>query len=150
MWATTLANQRLNGSALEDGINWITRNIVSVLAQSVSHIFPSGAGNFNCPIFSDTSKYPSSAALVVCMSALAQKLAKKEFNLEEINKIAYEIEKKQHGKPSGGDNTIVSYGGFVCHQASGNAGQDFCPSGQKLLLKKGSHFVQNYDTKEVL
>lgn len=58
----------------------------------------------------------SSASLAVCMSALAQKLAKKEFNLDEINKIAYEIEKKQHGKPSGGDNTIVTYGGFVWYR----------------------------------
>ncbi|MBU0998167.1 mevalonate kinase [Patescibacteria group bacterium] len=58
----------------------------------------------------------SSASLAVCMSALAQKLAKKEFNLEEINRVAYEIEKKQHGKPSGGDNTIVTFGGFVWYR----------------------------------
>ena len=58
----------------------------------------------------------SSASLAVCMSALAQKLSQKEFNLEEINKVAYEIEKKQHGKPSGGDNTIVTYGGFVWYR----------------------------------
>jgi len=31
---------------------------------------------------------------------------------------------------------------FARRQVSGNAGRDFCPSGQKLLLKKGSHFVQ--------
>jgi len=31
---------------------------------------------------------------------------------------------------------------FARRQASGNAGRGFCPSGQKLLLKKGSHFVQ--------
>lgn len=58
----------------------------------------------------------SSASLAVCMSALAQRLAKKEFNLEEINRVAYEIEKKQHGKPSGGDNTIVTFGGFVWYR----------------------------------
>lgn len=58
----------------------------------------------------------SSASLAVSMSALAQKIAKKEFNLDEINKVAYEIEKKQHGKPSGGDNTIVTYGGFVWYR----------------------------------
>lgn len=58
----------------------------------------------------------SSASLAVCMSALAQKLSQKEFNLEEINKVAYEIEKKQHGRPSGGDNTIVTYGGFVWYR----------------------------------
>lgn len=58
----------------------------------------------------------SSASLAVCMSALAQKIAKREFNLDEINKVAYEIEKKQHGKPSGGDNTIVTFGGFVWYR----------------------------------
>ena len=34
------------------------------------------------------------------------------------------------------------FAGFVRRQAGGNAGRDFCPSGQKLLLKKGSRFVQ--------
>ena len=34
-----------------------------VLAQSVSRIFPSGAGIFICPIFSDTSLYPSVTSL---------------------------------------------------------------------------------------
>jgi len=58
----------------------------------------------------------SSASLAVCMSALAQNLARKEFNLQEINRVAYEIEKKQHGKPSGGDNTIVTFGGFVWYR----------------------------------
>jgi len=58
----------------------------------------------------------SSASLAVCMSALAQKMAKKDFNLEEINRVAYEIEKKQHGKPSGGDNTIVTFGGYLWYR----------------------------------
>ena len=30
-----------------------------------------------------------------------------------INELAYEIEKKQHGNPSGGDNTTETVGGFV-------------------------------------
>lgn len=58
----------------------------------------------------------SSASLAVCMSALAQKIGKNDFNLEEINKVAYEIEKKQHGKPSGGDNTIVTFGGYLWYR----------------------------------
>ena len=78
--------------------------------------------NFSNYSYEIKSKIPvgsgmgSSAALAVGMSALAQKFAKREFNLEEINKIAYEIEKKQHGKPSGGDNTTVCYGGFVWYR----------------------------------
>jgi len=35
------------------------------------------------------------------------------WNLSEINALAYEVEKKQHGNPSGGDNTIVTYGGLL-------------------------------------
>ena len=35
---------------------------------------------------------------------------------KKINKIAYEIEKKQHGNPSGGDNTISTYGGFLWYR----------------------------------
>lgn len=42
-----------------EGIDWMMRRIVSVLAQSVIRIFPSGALILNCSIFSDTSIYPS-------------------------------------------------------------------------------------------
>src|SRR3989344_4825457 len=59
----TWANHCLNGSALGDEIDWIILNIFLVLAQSVSLNLPSSAINFNCPIFSDTSK-PSSLSLV--------------------------------------------------------------------------------------
>ena len=38
---------------------------------------------------------------------------KKLWNPIRINELAYEIEKKQHGNPSGGDNTTVTVGGFV-------------------------------------
>jgi mevalonate kinase len=33
-----------------------------------------------------------------------------------INQTAYEVEKKQHGRPSGGDNSIVCFGGFLRFQ----------------------------------
>lgn len=78
-----------------------------------------GSTNYSYKINSEIpigSGMGSSASLAVSMSALAQRIAKKEFNLEEINKVAYEIEKKQHGKPSGGDNTIVTFGGFVWYR----------------------------------
>jgi mevalonate kinase len=38
---------------------------------------------------------------------------KKIWNPIRINELAYEIEKKQHGNPSGGDNTAVTMGGFI-------------------------------------
>ena len=55
----------------------------------------------------------SSAALAVALSGAAFQFAGRTWNLEEINQSAYGIEKKQHGKPSGGDNTISTYGGFL-------------------------------------
>ena len=58
----------------------------------------------------------SSAALSVSLVAglwefFNNKQKKQQLSL--INKIAYEIEKRQHGNPSGGDNTICTYGGFL-------------------------------------
>src|SRR3989338_1608262 len=58
----TWASHCLNGSALGDGTDCIILNMFFVLAQSVSLNLPSSAINFNCPIFSDTSK-PSSVSL---------------------------------------------------------------------------------------
>lgn len=36
-------------------MDWMIRNIVSVLAQSVAYSFPSAAANFSCTIFSYNS-----------------------------------------------------------------------------------------------
>lgn len=58
----------------------------------------------------------SSAALAVAMTAALFKYLNWPFEKEKINQIAYEIEKKQHGIPSGGDNTISSYGGFLWYR----------------------------------
>lgn len=58
----------------------------------------------------------SSAALAVATTTALFKYFNQPFDREKINKIAYEIEKKQHGHPSGGDNTIVTYGGFLWYR----------------------------------
>lgn len=58
----------------------------------------------------------SSAALAVAMTTALFKFFNQSFDKEKINEIAYEIEKKQHGNPSGGDNTIVTYGGFLWYR----------------------------------
>lgn len=58
----------------------------------------------------------SSAALAVATTAALFKYFKNSFDKEKINEIAYEIEKKQHGTPSGGDNTISTYGGFLWYR----------------------------------
>lgn len=58
----------------------------------------------------------SSAAYAVALSALKLKLGGEQWDLEKINKEAYKIEKRQHGNPSGGDNTISTYGGFLWYR----------------------------------
>lgn len=58
----------------------------------------------------------SSAALAVATTTALFKYFGQPFEKENINEIAYEIEKKQHGNPSGGDNTIVTYGGFLWYR----------------------------------
>jgi mevalonate kinase len=58
----------------------------------------------------------SSAALSVAAAAAETVLRKKKWDLDNINSIAYESEKKYHGNPSGGDNTIVTYGNFLWYR----------------------------------
>jgi len=58
----------------------------------------------------------SSVAFAVAISAAFFEFLKLPKNLKKINEIAYEIEKKQHGTPSGGDNTISTYGGFLLYR----------------------------------
>lgn len=55
----------------------------------------------------------SSAAVAVGITGAVMYYFKKLWNPIRINELAYEIEKKQHGNPSGGDNTTVTVGGFV-------------------------------------
>lgn len=55
----------------------------------------------------------SSGALAVCVSAAINALLHVQFNLGKINDIAYIIEQRQHGTPSGADNTISTFGGLL-------------------------------------
>ena len=55
----------------------------------------------------------SSAAVAVGVTGAFTYFVKKTWNPIAINQLAYEIEKKQHGNPSGGDNTAVTMGGFL-------------------------------------
>lgn len=55
----------------------------------------------------------SSAAVAVALSGAMMYFFTNLWNPIRINELAYEIEKKQHGNPSGGDNTAVTIGGLV-------------------------------------
>lgn len=69
----------------------------------------------------------SSAALAVALTAAFIRFKKLPWDLEKINSIAYEIEKKQHGNPSGGDNTIATYGGFLWFRKESEKQKIFSP-----------------------
>lgn len=58
----------------------------------------------------------SSAAVVVAVVGALMYYLKKVWNPQAINQYAYEIEKKQHGNPSGADNTVVTTGGFLWYR----------------------------------
>ena len=55
----------------------------------------------------------SSAAVVAGTIAALMYYLKKVWNPATTNQFAYEVEKKQHGNPSGGDNTTVTMGGLI-------------------------------------
>ena len=58
----------------------------------------------------------SSAAVAVGTVGAVTYFLKKVWNPSAINQIAYEVEKKMHGLPSGGDNTTVTMGGFIWYR----------------------------------
>lgn len=64
----TSASHILKGSALGEGSDWMIRNRPCISATSVSRIFPSGAFNFNCTIFSYNWSAPSSSFIFLLRS----------------------------------------------------------------------------------
>lgn len=58
----------------------------------------------------------SSAALAAATIGAITYFLKKIWNPIAINTLAYEAEKYAHGTPSGADNTIVTFGGFVWYR----------------------------------
>lgn len=58
----------------------------------------------------------SSAAVSVAVIAALVYYLKKIWNPNFFNELAFEVEKYQHGNPSGGDNTTVTFGGFIWYR----------------------------------
>lgn len=63
----------------------------------------------------------SSASLAVAIVGAVSVFLGKPFNKEVINNIAYQIEMKRHGLPSGGDNATVCYGGLIWYRKESEA-----------------------------
>ena len=82
----------------------------------------------------------SSAATAVGVIAALIYFLKKTWNPTLINAIAYEVEKKQHGNPSGGDNTTVAFGGLVWFRKE----MEFLKSMQQLDIVIPSAFNHFY------
>ena len=58
----------------------------------------------------------SSAAVAVATVGAVAYFCKKIWNPAACNRVAYEIEKKQHGNPSGADNTAITVGGLLWYR----------------------------------
>lgn len=63
-----------------------------------------------------TSGMGSSASLAVAIAGAVSLFLGKSFDKKVINEIAFNCEQKQHGFPSGGDNSVCCYGGFIWYQ----------------------------------
>ncbi len=58
----------------------------------------------------------SSAALAIALVTAVLTWEKVKFDKEIISKVAWEVEKFQHGNPSGSDNTACCFGGILLYQ----------------------------------
>jgi mevalonate kinase len=71
----------------------------------------------------------SSAAFAVAAVKATSALYDKDLSKEEVNDIAFSVEKYMHGTPSGGDNSTCCYGGLVWFQRTmqGNVIRNLSP-----------------------
>lgn len=111
----TIGDQKDTGS----GPSYSSRshNLAGQAIAFLEKTFSSGSGHpLHITITSDILPgfhLGSSAALAVALSGAFLQFHTGTFIPDEINTLAYEIEKIAHGMPSGGDNTAITYGGFL-------------------------------------
>lgn len=84
----------------------------------------------------------SSAAVAVGVAGALSYWVKKIWNPDLFNQIAYEAEKTKHTNPSGADNTIVTFGGFVWYRKE----LEFLKSMWQLTIPKPLHHFYLLDT----
>ena len=81
--------------------NFFSQELLPPLEITITSQIPTGSG------------LGSSAALSAALLGALLKFVKKIWNPAQVNELAYEVEKKAHGHPSGADNSTVVFGGLV-------------------------------------
>ena len=82
----------------------------------------------------------SSAAVAVATAAALAYFLKKVWHPELINELAYKVEKLKHGHPSGADNSVSVFGGFIWYRKE----LDFLKNIWQLPLELSSRFDNFY------
>lgn len=125
---TCIFDAQTKGQEINSSVNDLTYawKALKICERSLRHKFPNVKITIdsNLPVGSGMG---SSAALAVAFAAGFNRLARNDFDLEAINNLAYRIEKVRHGKPSGGDNTISAYGGFLWYRKESENLRTFSP-----------------------
>jgi len=101
----------------QDGLNYAK----VAVGKTLKSIGVNGGADLN--IKSDIpfgSGVGSGAALAVSVVKAISELYGKKLSGDEINKIAFEMEKIAHGTPSGGDNAACCYGGLIWFETRTN------------------------------
>lgn len=101
----------------------ITRDPLSSVLTAVGETFqfidPGQGGGLDIRIVSSIppgSGLGSSAAVTVGILKGIFEVFDENIDMERLNDLAYEVEKRQHGFPSGADNSIIVFGGFLQFQ----------------------------------
>lgn len=89
--------------------------IIGLLEKELKQRFPPLAITISSDVPAGFHLGTSAMVAVGTIAALLY-ATKKVWNPERVNMLAYEAEKKQHGNPSGGDNTCVTFGGLLWYR----------------------------------
>ncbi len=96
--------ERLSRFSLDSIVDVLSKKIEGIVDVRVSSEIPIGSG------------MGSSAAFDVALVASMTRFLKNDWDLEKINQLAYLIEKRHHGNPSGGDNSVCTFGKYLWYR----------------------------------
>ncbi len=97
---------------------------VIAIGETILHYDQKPASGFRLSIDSEIptgAGLGSSASLAVAIVGAVMGFLGKPFNKEVINNVAYQVEMKRHGLPSGGDNATVCFGGLIWYRKESEA-----------------------------